>query len=223
MYGSGLGKAAACASSVNRQQCGGCFGRTAITNVSCLQRFSETVTHMMIAYTVPLFLLTLYYNYGYEYGVTGLHLVYPLCAVLPYLLNGQRSRELTDACQLASGMSAALLTARHGNFYVLGAHLSQAIIYYFSQIRGLKYRLYSSPSAYNISMLFCIYLMYVGLLQSCVDSHGAIDCEREYRRLRALGTCGGLFDLYEDDPYCEAVHYEPPCSAPLPCSYYFHA
>lgn len=192
VYGSGLGKkASASASCVERRQCCSCRG--AMSSGSCLQRFSETVTHMMIAYAVPLFLLTLYYNYGYEYGVTGLHLVYPLCAVLPYLLNGQRSRELTDACQVASGMSAALLTTRHGNYYVLGAHLAQGSVYYFNQIRGLQYRLYSSQNVYNGAMLACIYLMYVGLLQSCVDSHGRVDCEREYRRLESC------YDLYEED------------------------
>lgn len=172
VYGSGLGARAACASSCG-DRCPGSTSRMKCR--ACCERYSETVTHMMVAYAVPLFLLTLYYNYGYEYGVTGLHLVYPLTAVLPYLLNGQRSRELLDACQVTSAVSAGLLL-RHGNFYALGAHLAHSCVYYFNRVRGIRYRVANSPFAYNVAMFACCYLMYVALLQSCVDSHGRYSC-----------------------------------------------
>lgn len=143
----------------------------------------------MITYALPLFMLTLYYNYGYDYGLTGLHLVYPLIGLLPYLLTGQKSREMLDLSQLLTMFSVVILTVRHATFYALSGWAVQAIVYFYNHIRGIRYRSFNSVHFYDVAMIICSYLMYVALLQSCMDAQGNIDCARARLKMKNSGHC----------------------------------
>lgn len=146
----------------------------------CVRRrtFGEIVCCATLVYVLPLFLLTLYYNYGYDYGATGLHLAWPLLPLVPWLLTGQRSRELFDVSELITGLSAFLLAATRRAHYAFLAFVVHGFAYYFSRMRGMQYRRLSSPFVFNLATAVCCWFMYVALLQSCVDSRGDVHCER---------------------------------------------
>lgn len=160
--------------------CDSCCGIISETD-SC-KKFADTVYLMMITYAVPLFLLTLYYNYGYDYGFTGLHLVYPLIALLPFVLTGHRSREMLDMCQAMTFLSIMFLVIRHSNYFALAGIAVQTSVYFCNKVRGCRYRRFSSRFVYDVTMILCSYLLYVACLQACVDLHGSIDCARTSRK-----------------------------------------
>lgn len=140
--------------------------------------YSDIIQCCTLVYLLPLFLLTLYYNYGYDYGATGLHLAWPLLPLVPWLLTGQRGRELFDVSELLSGLSAFLLGVTRRAHYAFLAFVLHGFAYYFSRQRGMQYRRMSSPFIFNLATAATCWFMYVALLQSCVDSRGYIDCDR---------------------------------------------
>lgn len=150
---------------------------------------TDTFAFLNIVYPIPLFVLTLYYNYGWDYGLTGLHLVYPLIPVIPYLLNGHKSRDLMDMCQVITGLSTTAIGALNKNYYAVGAYLVQAFAYYFNAVRGHQYKALSSVAYHNGAMTMAAWLMYLALLQSCVDSGGTIDCCRVKQILESNNYC----------------------------------
>lgn len=143
----------------------------------------------MLVYPIPLCLLTLYYNYGVDYGVTGLHLVWPLVPLVPFMLTGHRSRDLLDMAAVLTGFSSLTLLALRRAYYVVAAFVVHAIAYYFSRSRGMQYRTMSSPTVFNAAACISIWFLYVALLQSCVESHGSIDCERVHRKMLRDDYC----------------------------------
>lgn len=156
--------------------------------------FTDAMYVTMLVYPIPLCMLTLYYNYGFDYGVTGLHLVWPLVPLVPFLLTGHCSRDLLDMATVLTGSSAIALAAMRRAYYAFLAFVVHSVAYYFSRCRGMQYRTMSSPSVFNAAACAAIWFMYVALLQSCVESHGSIDCERATRKM-----------LRED--YCEPTEY----------------
>lgn len=158
----------------------------------CRREFTgitDTFAFLNIVYPVPLFALTLYYNYGWDYGLTGLHLVYPLIPLIPYLLNGHRSRDLLDLCQIITGLTTSAIGAIHRNYYVAIGYGTQAIAYYFNSVRGNQYKQMSAACYHNFAMALCCWMMYLSLLQSCVDSGGTIDCCRVNQILESNKYC----------------------------------
>lgn len=140
--------------------------------------FSEIISCATLVYLLPLFLLSLYYNYGYDYGATGLHLIWPLVPLVPWLLTGQRSRELFDMSEGLTGLSTFVMACCNHAHYAFVAFVIHAFAFYFSRMRGMQYRRLASPLVNNITLALCLWFLYVAMLQSCVDSRGDVRCSR---------------------------------------------
>lgn len=138
---------------------------------------NEALEFIIITYALPLFLMSLYYNYGWDYGLTGLHLFYPLIPSIPFLLNGHKSRDLIDACQLITGVSILGVGAFNRNYYALLSFLVQISAYYFHNIRGMKFssKMKIGEAWFNIVMSLVLWLLYLSMLQSFIDTGGRMD------------------------------------------------
>lgn len=135
-----------------------------------MKAFGDIIPIIAILYPMPLFLLSLYFNYDYGYGISGLHIAYPLLAILPYLLGEDLSRDMLDFVQVVTGLSAALLSFATGNYFIITAVVTQLFIYHFSHFRGEKYKRGSSTAVYNVAITLSIYLFYNAFTQIAKES-----------------------------------------------------